>query len=103
MYRGEINGAQDGLNSTMDTIKFALVIVLPNVETFGYLIIATVSAYILGGIFFTTYAFPNKGEEYAASSDPPGGDVSSKCENGRGDSKNKHGDVRDKKLSTVPA
>ena len=40
----------------MDTIKFALVIGLPDIQTFGYLIIASVGACALGGVFFTTYA-----------------------------------------------
>ena len=40
----------------MDTIKFALVIGLPYIQTFGYLIIASVGACALGGVFFTAYA-----------------------------------------------
>merc|ERR1719429_289611 len=39
--RGIIGGVQNGMNALMDSIKFALVISLPNEETFGYLIIAS--------------------------------------------------------------
>ena len=37
-HRGIIGGVQNGMNSAMDTIKFVLVIVLPEQETFGWLI-----------------------------------------------------------------
>ena len=53
--RGEVNGVQNGVNYLMDTFKFALVIGLPNMETFGYLVIASVAAATIGGLFFTAY------------------------------------------------
>jgi len=36
--RGILNGVQDSLNKLMNLVKFALVILLPSPETFGYLI-----------------------------------------------------------------
>ena len=56
-YRGEINGVQNGLNSGMDTLKFALVIALPTIDKFGYLVIASVTALATAGVFFSSYAF----------------------------------------------
>ena len=43
----------------MDTIKFALVIVLPENATFGYLIIASYATVICGAIFFVVYVIRN--------------------------------------------
>ena len=43
------------MNSFLDTIKFALVIGLPNEETFGYLIIASFSSIVLGAASYTSY------------------------------------------------
>ena len=39
----------------MNTIKFALVIILPQTETFGYLIIASYATVAAGAIFFVVY------------------------------------------------
>ena len=44
----------------MDTIKFALVIGLPDNETFGYLIIASYSMVALGLVCFFIYVVKNK-------------------------------------------
>ena len=37
--RGIVNGVQNSLNMLMDLLKFSLVIVLPQIDTYGYLII----------------------------------------------------------------
>ena len=55
-HRGIIGGVQNGLNSAMDTIKFALVVILPEKETFGWLIIASNVVVSFGGISYTYYA-----------------------------------------------
>ena len=55
-HRGVIGGVQDSLNSAMNTIKFVLVIVLPQIETFGWLIMASFSFVCTGTVFYTTYA-----------------------------------------------
>ena len=46
---------QNAINSAMDTLKFILVIVLPQAETFGWLIIASYASICLGAIFYTSY------------------------------------------------
>ena len=44
------------MNSFMDTIKFALVIALPDDETFGYLIIASFAFIIFGFVSYLSHA-----------------------------------------------
>lgn len=44
----------------MNTIKFVLVIVLPEIGTFGWLIIASFSFVVVGAIFYNSYAFVNR-------------------------------------------
>ena len=46
--RGIINGVQDSMNQIMNLIKFILVIVLPNLSTFGFLIISSWAFVFLG-------------------------------------------------------
>ena len=55
-HRGIIGGIQNGMNSAMDTIKFVLVIVLPENETFGWLVIASFVFMCIGAMFYTYYA-----------------------------------------------
>ena len=50
----------------MDLIKFALVIGLPDDDTFGYLIIASFAFVVLGGAFYAAFAF-NPGRVRAAA------------------------------------
>ena len=57
--RGTIGGVQGGLNSFMDLIKFILVIILPDEETFGWLVLASFGAIVLGWVFYTVYAVKN--------------------------------------------
>jgi len=56
-YRGRIGGVQSGLNYAMDLLKFALVIGLPDDDTFGYLVIASFVFIVLGALSSATYAF----------------------------------------------
>lgn len=58
-FRGTIGGVQGGLNSTMDLIKFTLVIIWPNSETFGWLILASYAFICLGMLSYTSYAVRN--------------------------------------------
>ena len=53
---GVIGGVQNAINSAVDTIKFFLVIVLPQTETFGWLIMASYASICLGTVFYMTYA-----------------------------------------------
>ncbi len=60
-HRGILNGVQNGLNSAMNTIKFILVIVLPEAETFGWLIIITSFAFIcFGALSYGSYVCKNR-------------------------------------------
>ena len=43
----------------MDTIKFVLVIILPQAETFGWLIMASFVSVSTAAMFFTAYAYKN--------------------------------------------
>ena len=53
----------------MDLIKFALVIGLPDDDTFGYLIIASFAFVVLGGAFYAAFAFsPGRVRAAAAAS-----------------------------------
>ena len=53
---GAIGGVQNALNSAMDTIKFVLVIILPQAETFGWLIMASFVSVFSAAMFYTAYA-----------------------------------------------
>ena len=59
-HRGTIGGVQNGFNSTMDTIKFILVIGLPNQETFGWLILASFVCTCTGFVAFASYAWKSR-------------------------------------------
>ena len=69
-HRGVIGGVQNALNSAMDTIKFVLVIILPEAATFGWLIIASYASICVGALFYASYAIkhPSKKQELG---DPP--------------------------------
>ena len=44
----------------MNTIKFLLVIVLPEAETFGWLIIVSFAFICFGAVFYTSYVVKNR-------------------------------------------
>ena len=58
-FRGTVGGVQDSLNSVMETIKFLLVIILPDENSFGYLVLASVATVLLGSLFYLVYAARN--------------------------------------------
>jgi len=60
--RGVLNGVQGSLNQTMNLIKFLIVIILPNSDTFAYLILASWLFVFMGWMFFVAYAWRNRGE-----------------------------------------
>ena len=68
-HRGTLGGVQGGLNSFMDTIKFALVIGLPDPEVFGFLILASYAFVIMANVFYASYAVKNWRD---SSEDDPG-------------------------------
>ena len=53
---GAVGGVQNALNSAMDTIKFVLVNILPQAETFGWLIMASFVSVVTAAMFYTAYA-----------------------------------------------
>ena len=55
-HRGIIGGVQNSMNSAMDTIKFILVIVLPENKTFGWLVIASFVFVSFGAFSYIYYA-----------------------------------------------
>ena len=57
--RGTVGGVQGALNENMNMIKFVLVIVLPDADTFGYLVMASVAFICLGFVFYAFYASRN--------------------------------------------
>ena len=62
-HRGVINGVQDSMNSLMDTMKFALVISLPEEKTFGFLIMASFVSIVSGAALYTTHALHSMKKE----------------------------------------
>ena len=54
-HRGVIGGVQSSLNSIMNTIKFILVIALPDQETYGWLIMASYCFVSLGALFYASF------------------------------------------------
>ena len=43
----------------METVKYLLVIILPDEETYGYLVLASVTTIVTGTVFYMVYAFRN--------------------------------------------
>ena len=54
--RGIVGGVQNSLNSSFNMIKFCLVLILPNQETFGFLVILSFLFICFGAVSLTTYA-----------------------------------------------
>ena len=61
-HRGIIGGVQNGMNSAMDTIKFGLVVVLPEDETFGWLVMTSFLFVCFGNISYACYSVLQNGE-----------------------------------------
>ena len=61
-HRGIIGGVQNGMNSAMDTIKFGLIVVLPEDETFGWLVMTSFIFVCFGGISYICYAMLENGK-----------------------------------------
>ena len=57
MERGIVNGVQNSLNMLNDMLKFALVIALPDIKTFGILIILSFVFICLGAVFFVVHVW----------------------------------------------
>ena len=60
--RGIVNGVQNSLNMLMDMFKFTLVMVLPKLHTFGFLIIASYIFIFLASGLFNFHAYRASGK-----------------------------------------
>jgi len=56
--RGQIGGVQGALCSTLDLLKYVLVLFLPRASDFGYLVFASFLSVLCGVISYTSYAVP---------------------------------------------
>ena len=59
--RGTVNGVQNSLNNLMDMCKFILVMFLPTIGTFGYLIMLSFLFVLSGTVTFYVHSFKASG------------------------------------------
>ena len=59
--RGMINGVQNSINQLLDMTKFILVIILPKLHTFGFLILLSFTFIFFGNVLFWVQAFRSSG------------------------------------------
>ena len=59
--RGIVNGVQNSLNMFMDMLKFTLVIIIPYIETYGYLVILSFLFIVMGGMCFAYHSWRVRG------------------------------------------
>ena len=59
--RGVVNGVQNSLNNLMDMLKFTLVILLPDIETFGYLVMLSFAFVSFGVTTFYAHVLKASG------------------------------------------
>uniref|UniRef100_A0A8C5Q9S2 Solute carrier family 40 member n=1 Tax=Leptobrachium leishanense TaxID=445787 RepID=A0A8C5Q9S2_9ANUR len=61
--RGIINGVQNSMNYLLDLLHFIMVILGPNPEAFGLLVIISVSFVAMGHMMYFRYAYTNLGKQ----------------------------------------
>ncbi|KAM4698581.1 ferroportin [Rhinophrynus dorsalis] len=61
--RGIINGVQNSMNYLLDLLHFIMVILGPNPEAFGLLVLISVSFVAMGHIMYFRYAYTNLGKQ----------------------------------------
>lgn len=59
--RGVINGVQNSMNYLLDLLHFIMVILAPNPEAFGLLVLISVSFVAMGHAMYFAFAFKNLG------------------------------------------
>lgn len=59
--RGVINGVQNSMNYLLDLLHFIMVILAPNPEAFGLLVIISVSFVAMGHMMYFRFAFRSLG------------------------------------------
>ena len=71
--RGVVNGVQQSLNMFMDMLKFTLVIVVPHVRHFGYLVLASYAFIAAAGSLFAYHSWKVRGHLFHCCRSPPRG------------------------------
>jgi len=56
LKRGVVGGVQNSLNSGMDLLKYVFVLLLPNPNSFGFLIVLSFAFICMGAVSFSTFA-----------------------------------------------
>ncbi|XP_063286209.1 solute carrier family 40 member 1-like [Pelobates fuscus] len=79
--RGIINGVQNSMNYLLDLLHFIMVILGPNPEAFGLLVLISVSFVAMGHIMYFRYAYTNLGKQLLACSSPDPKTVPSEQQN----------------------
>lgn len=59
--RGVINGVQNSMNYLLDLVHFIMVILAPNPEAFGLLVIISVSFVAMGHMMYFRFAYKSLG------------------------------------------
>ncbi|XP_020383120.1 solute carrier family 40 member 1 [Rhincodon typus] len=72
LERGIINGVQDSMNYLLDLVHFIMVILAPNPEAFGILVIISTSFVAMGHLMYFRFAYKSLGRQLFAciSKDP---------------------------------
>ncbi|CAL1582665.1 unnamed protein product [Knipowitschia caucasica] len=68
--RGVINGVQNSMNYLLDLLHFIMVILAPNPEAFGLLVIISVSFVAMGHLMYFRFAFKSLGSRLFLSCSP---------------------------------
>nr|DBA20131.1 TPA: hypothetical protein GDO54_015856 [Pyxicephalus adspersus] len=68
--RGVINGVQNSMNYLLDLLHFIMVILGPNPEAFGLLVLISVSFVAMGHLMYFRFAFKNLGKQLFLCSSP---------------------------------
>lgn len=70
--RGIINGVQDSMNYLLDLVHFIMVILAPNPEAFGILVIISTSFVAMGHLMYFRFAYKSLGRQlFACTSKDP--------------------------------
>ena len=59
--RGVVNGVQNALNKLMDVLKFLLVVLVPDTETFGFLILLSFLFVCMGWVLYAVFLRRERG------------------------------------------
>ncbi|KAJ1186948.1 hypothetical protein NDU88_003727 [Pleurodeles waltl] len=68
--RGVINGVQNSMNYLLDLMHFIMVILAPNPEAFGLLVLISVTFVAMGHLMYFRYAHKNLGKQLLACCSP---------------------------------